>query len=100
MSTTNKTTMMMTQKSFGFSLAGAGALSLLIGCAGMQKSSSTSHEANDSVPTSPDDPMAVVKSKSKQPEVKITEDARADFDKAVGVYQKLKKNGSLKGSDC
>jgi tetratricopeptide (TPR) repeat protein len=83
-------------------LTAGAALALLAGCATIP--SSTSHkeppvggvepEAGSSAPTD------VFKAKAQAPEARVTDDQREDFEKAVGVYQKLKRNGSLRGGDC
>jgi len=79
--------------------AGAG-LALLFGCATVPSSSRGGHEASGVEPESTGAPTDVFKAQPKTPEARVSADQREDFDKAVAVYQKLKRNGSLKGSDC
>ena len=82
-------------------LSAAGGLALLFGCATVP--SSTSHrEPSGTDPESGGTgaPTDVFKAGPKQPEARVSEDQRADFEKAVSVYQKLKSRGPLKGSDC
>jgi tetratricopeptide (TPR) repeat protein len=81
---------------------GAAALALLFGCA-TTTTSTHGKVADDGLGPSSraaEAPTDVFKATPKQAEPKVSDDQRADFDKAVAVYQKLKKNGSLKGSDC
>src|SRR4051812_5287463 len=77
---------------------GACGLALLVGCATVP--SSQRRERSESEPAaSAEAPTDVLKTSSR-PENRVSEDQRADFEKAVAVYQKLRKNGSLRGSDC
>src|SRR4051812_36819387 len=76
--------------------AGAG-LALLFGCATLpstHRPDPVESEASTGAPTD------VLKAAPKTPEARVSADQREDFDKAVSVYQKLKKSGSLRGSDC
>src|SRR6266498_3464696 len=82
--------------------SGACGLALLVGCA---TTTSSSHRHDGIEATEPggrpsESPTDIFKASPKQAEAKVSDDQRADFEKAVSVYQKLKKNGSLKGSDC
>jgi tetratricopeptide (TPR) repeat protein len=82
--------------------SGACGLALLVGCATAPPNSQRRERSIDEVEpgSKAEAPTDVFKAGPKQPEARVSEDQRADFDKAVAVYQKLKKNGSLKGSDC
>jgi tetratricopeptide (TPR) repeat protein len=82
-------------------MAGA-ALALLAGCATAPSSTSRSHEAPGGVEPEAGSaaPTDVFKAKPQAPEARVTADQREDFDKAVAVYQKLKRNGALRGGDC
>jgi tetratricopeptide (TPR) repeat protein len=83
-------------------MAGA-ALALLAGCA--TAPSSPDHRRDpgnggmESEPGGPA-PTDVFKAKAQAPEARVTSDQREDFEKAVAVYQKLRRNGALRGSDC
>lgn len=80
-------------------LAAAG----LLGCAGAQKMDAKTAGDEDVAggpAAGPDDPTAVLAKKPKAPERKVSEDERADFEKALAAYQKVRRAGALKGSDC
>src|SRR5947199_5554024 len=81
--------------------AGA-ALALLAGCATAPSSTGRGHEPPGGIEPEAGGPAPtdVFKAQPKTPEARVSADQREDFDKAVAVYQKLKRNGSLKGSDC
>jgi tetratricopeptide (TPR) repeat protein len=81
---------------------GAGALALFVGCATTGTSSRNHEPPPEGVEPSAraEAPTDVFKATPKQAEPKVSDDQRADFDRAVAVYQKLKKSGSLKGGDC
>jgi tetratricopeptide (TPR) repeat protein len=83
-------------------LTAGAALALLFGCATAPTSTGgRSHEAAGPEPEAAGGaPTDVFKAQPKTPEARVSDDQREDFDKAVSVYQKLKRNGSLKGSDC
>lgn len=81
-------------------LSAGAALALLSGCATMPSSTGRGHEAGGVEPESTGAPTDVFKAQPKTPEARVSADQREDFDKAVSVYQKLKRGGSLKGSDC
>lgn len=81
------------------SLGAFGGLALLFGCATTSSKPKEATGGLDPVYGPADEPTNVLKT-PKQPEVKLSEDQRADFEKAASIYQKLKKGGSLKGSDC
>jgi len=90
-----------------FGLALFSALSLLAGCAGSQPRPSSMAEDTSQPPRSggtvaaaDDSPAALFKAMPNAPEPKMNEDERAGFDNAVANYQRLKKDGSLKGKDC
>jgi tetratricopeptide (TPR) repeat protein len=77
------------------------ALALLAGCATAPSTSSRSHEAAGPLEEpGAAAPTDVFKAKAQAPEARVTADQREDFDKAVAVYQKLKRNGALRGGDC
>jgi tetratricopeptide (TPR) repeat protein len=81
-------------------LSAAGGLALLFGCATTPSSQRRDPVGGIEPEEGSPAPTDVFKAGPKQPEARVSEDQRADFEKAVAVYQKLKKNGSLKGSDC
>src|SRR5687767_490011 len=78
-------------------------LSLALGCAGAQKTAPRSATtAEDEVPLARAggrDEVAAVAAAAPKEQITLSEDARADFEKAVANYQRLKKGG-LKGGDC
>jgi tetratricopeptide (TPR) repeat protein len=83
------------------SLGALGGLTLLFGCATVPSSQRRDPaEGIDTPAGGTGAPTDVFKAAPKQPEARVSDDQRADFEKAVSVYQKLRKNGSLKGSDC
>jgi tetratricopeptide (TPR) repeat protein len=77
---------------------GACGLAFLVGCATVP--SSQRREASESEPRASSEAPTDVLKTSNRPENRVSDDQRADFEKAVAVYQKLRKSGSLKGSDC
>jgi len=78
-------------------LSALGGMALLIGCG--TTSSTTRKESPELDPeASTGAPTDVFKAKPQ--EARVSDDQRADFEKAVAVYQKLKRSGSLKGGDC
>src|SRR5690242_4140852 len=83
-------------------LTAGAALAVMFGCATAPTSTGgRSHEASGVEPDSTGPaPTDVFKAQAKSPEARVSADQREDFDKAVTVYQKLKRNGALKGSDC
>jgi Tfp pilus assembly protein PilF len=89
------------KRHLNLTLGVGGALALLLGCATTKpKDESMGPDPVGGGGSPAEEPTNVFKAQPGQPEVKISEDQRADFEKAVGVYQKLKRGGALKGSDC
>src|SRR5690242_2624632 len=83
--------------------SGACGLALLFGCATAPPSGRGHEGTSIDEPESgkhAEAPTDVFKAGPKQAQPQVSEDERTDFEKAVAVYQKLRKNGSLKGSDC
>lgn len=82
-------------------IAGA---ALFFGCAGAQKKPSSAggdDDAQDTVASAPGGgDLDVVTKPTKQPDRKISDDQRAEFEKALAVYQKMKRAGTLKGGAC
>lgn len=75
------------------------ALAVTAGCAGVQKKDTATiggEVTADEVGRSPAD----VLEQPRKPDRNITAGQKADFDKALDVYHKLKKHGPLKGSGC
>jgi tetratricopeptide (TPR) repeat protein len=80
--------------------AAAVLVTLTLGCAGTQSLESKSRQA-EPLPGEEPKASAVLKAPSKsQGPTRLTDDQRAEFDKAVATYQKLRKGGVLRGADC
>lgn len=92
----------------GSVFAMAAGFALALGCAGAQKKDSKTAGDREPLPDETpsgavagrEDATSVLSAKSKQPEVKVTEEQREDFEKAVANYERMRKAGPLKGGDC
>jgi len=65
-------------------------------CGTTGKQTATKSPSNEEMA---ENPTAVFKAQAKKPEAAVSDDQRAEFDKAVATYTKLRKGG-LKSSDC
>lgn len=79
---------------------GGGLMVALTGCGSSQGPKAKTVASDDAVAGAGADPMSVVNAAPKQPERKVSEEEREDFEKALATYQDLKKDGKLDGSDC
>lgn len=84
-------------------LGAVGALALSVGCASIQKKTTGAGGGDDDLPREPGssaDALSVVAPTVKTPARNITADQRAEFERALAVYERLKKAGPLKGGEC
>src|SRR5688500_14345498 len=80
-------------------LSSLGGLALLVGCATTGSTKATGPESADPESSGTSAPTDIFKAKPQ--EARVSEDQREDFEKAVAIYQKLKRNSAvLKGGDC
>src|SRR5688572_12459607 len=79
-------------------LCSLGGLALLVGCGTTSTKPPVGPESADPESAGSSSPTDIFKAKPQ--EARVSDDQRADFEKAVAVYQKLKRNGALKGGDC
>jgi tetratricopeptide (TPR) repeat protein len=82
------------------SLCGAAALFVAAGCAGSKSLESKSRQPEPAGSEEPTASSVLKTPPKKQGATQLTDDQRAEFDKAVATYLKLRKGGVLKGSDC